>query len=106
MMKRTPRNFDGVTNVTKKVSDLLPEMLSEIAEAVGDRTEPLFQEWKNILGEEMGKLAEPVLFEDGVLTVKVKSQTLYSLLSTHEKPRLLARLQKKFPVRNIHFRVG
>ena len=60
----------------------------------------------NSMGEKMAPMTKPVSFADGVLTVKVKSSTLYSLLVAHEKPRLLGRLKEKFSIRNLVFRVG
>lgn len=54
----------------------------------------------------MAPMTEPISFFDGVLTVKVKSATLYSLLCHHEKPRLLKQLQRKFPVRQLVLRAG
>jgi len=54
----------------------------------------------------MAPFTSPVSLEDDVLTVKVKSSTLYSLLAVHEKRRLLAGLQKKFSIRDIVFRIG
>ena len=46
---------------------------------------------------------------EGVLTVRVKNATLYSLLVQHEKERLLKALQKKFSkgaVCQLVFKVG
>jgi hypothetical protein len=54
----------------------------------------------------MGPLTEPFSFIDGVLKVKVKSSTLYSLLATQEKKRILSELQKQFPIRDIALKVG
>jgi hypothetical protein len=106
MKSRTPRNYSGVENPVKKMTDLLPEMLNDLGRRAGDRREEVFRFWLDLIGEKMAPMTQPVSLVDGVLTVKVKSSTLYSLLVQHEKPRLLGRLQEKFSIRNLVFRVG
>ncbi|OGN65345.1 MAG: hypothetical protein A3E80_02030 [Chlamydiae bacterium RIFCSPHIGHO2_12_FULL_49_9] len=106
MKGRTPRNFDGIQNPGKKISDLLGEIMGEIGRKAGGGQEEIFREWFHLLGEKMGPLTEPLYVKEGVLTVKVKSPTLYSLLCQHEKPRLLRRLKQKFQIRDLIFRVG
>ncbi len=106
MGKRTPRNYSGTENPLKKASDLLPGMLSKLRCKASDSKEDLFRFWFDLIGERYAHLTEPASFFDGILTVKVKSSTLYSLLVAHEKLRLLQRLQEKFSVRDLVFRVG
>ncbi|MDE3046111.1 MAG: DUF721 domain-containing protein [Verrucomicrobiota bacterium] len=105
-IRRTPRNYDGIENPSKQLSDLLGEGLKAIREKAGQSSEEIFSAWPQIIGEQMAPLTEAVSFDDGILTVKVKSSTLYSLLSQHERPRLLKRLQEKFSIRGLKFRVG
>jgi hypothetical protein len=85
---------------------MLPESLRDIRERAGQGGEEIFHFWQELIGDKMGPLTEAVSFVDGTLVVKVKSSTLYSLLCQHERPRLLKRLQEKFPIRNLVFRVG
>lgn len=106
MTKRTPRNFDGTQNTGKKISDLLPDILADISKKIKDPREEVFQAWYQLIGEKMAPMTQPVSLIDGVLTVKVKSSTLYSLLCQHEKPRLLKQLKEKFSVQNLVFRIG
>lgn len=106
MDSRTPRNYSGTQNPTKKVVDLIPDLLDDLRIKIKDPKEEMFQFWMVLIGEKMAPLTEPISFVDGLLTVKVKSSTLYSLLVTVEKPRLLARLREKFSIRDIAFRVG
>ncbi|MGB7979023.1 MAG: DUF721 domain-containing protein [Chlamydiales bacterium] len=106
MRSRTPRNYFGTQNPVKKMAELLPEMLSDLGRKAQDPKEEIYRFWHELIGEKMAPFTEPVSFRDGVLTVKVKSSTLYSLLVAHERPRLLARLQEKFSIRNLVFRVG
>ncbi len=88
------------------MGDLLPEILTNLGRKVGDKREEVYRFWYELIGEKMAPLTEPVSLIDGILTVKVKSSTLYSLLCQHEKGRLLQRLQDKFSIRNLVFRVG
>lgn len=105
MAKRTPRNYLGVQNPAKQLGDLLPEILTDIQARCSDEKAAIFQFWEALIGEKMAPLAEPFSWVDGVLTVKVKSATLYSLLCQHEKARLLTKLREKFSVRNLIFRI-
>jgi hypothetical protein len=103
---RTPRNYAGIQNPAKKMADLLPEVLADLGKKAKVPKEEVSRVWMDLIGEKMAKFTEVASFVDGILTVKVKSSTLYSLLVTHERPRLLAKLQEQFSIRNIVFRVG
>lgn len=106
MGSRTPRNFDGILPTGKKIGDMLSDFLSQLLSKGAELPlDTVFQEWKNLLGERIAPLTEPVSFVEGVLTIIVKSSTLYSLLCQHEKPRLLRGL-KKFQVRDLVFKIG
>ena len=106
MKFRTPRNYAGTQNPAKKIAELLPDIVVDLGRKIKDPREEIFQFWRELIGEKMAPLTEPVFFADGVLTVKVKSSTLYSLLQGHEKPRLLRKLQEKFQIRDLMFRIG
>ncbi len=106
MKSRTRRNYFGTENPVKNMTELLPELLGDLERKTKDQRADIFQYWLDLMGEKMANLTEPVSFSDGVLTVKVKSSTLYSLLAVHERGRLLAKLQEKFSIRNLVFRVG
>lgn len=85
---------------------MLSEILSDLGKRTKDPSIEIFKAWQNLIGEKMAHLAEPVSYIDGILTVKVKSSTLYSLLAGPEKSRLLKTLKEKFSIRNLVFRVG
>ncbi|MBI3900684.1 MAG: DUF721 domain-containing protein [Chlamydiia bacterium] len=104
--KRTPKRFDGVQNTGKRIDQMLPDFLKEITARTADPREAVFQEWFALIGAKMAPFTEPVSLERGVLTVKVKSSTLYNLLCQHEKLSLLRQLQKKFPIQDLLFKVG
>lgn len=106
MTERTRRNFDGTTPTGKKISDLLPGILGEINGRAGDEKDAVFQLWFSLMGEKMARFTQPISLKNGVLTIKVKSATLYALLCQHEKARLLKILQEKFKISDLVFRIG
>jgi hypothetical protein len=108
-LRRTPRGYDDVAPTGKELAQLLPEWLSSIEVRFQDRPDQVFLAWKEVIGEKLAPMTHAVSFIDGVLTVKVRNSSLYSLLVQHEKGKLLEQLRKKVPsvdVRNITFRLG
>ena len=106
---RVPGQYHGTNSSGpsgKKIADLLPEIVSDIGRRGNNKREAVFALWGSLLGEKMAALTDPISLIDGVLTIKVKSATLYSLLSLHEKDRLLKQLKEKFPIRSLIFRIG
>ena len=106
---RTPKNYDGTEPTGRQIRHLLPNFLNEIGEIYKERPDLVLVGWVEIIGDKLAPMTEAVSFESGVLTVKVKNSTLHSLLSQHEKARLLKSLKDKFPsvtIRNIMFRIG
>lgn len=107
--RRTPKNYDGTGVTTHKVSDLLSSVLSQIGDAYQDRPDLIIASWPEIIGQKLAPMTEAVSFVDGVLVVKVKNSTLHSLLSQHDKQRILSSLRQKFPkvnIKNVFFRIG
>jgi predicted nucleic acid-binding Zn ribbon protein len=108
-MKRTPKNYDGILSPMKTISQLLPEWANQFQRGKKEAFSDLLHAWPEIIGPKMAKWTEAVSFVDEVLTVIVKSSTLYSVLCQHEKPQLLAKIKERFPnitVKTIVFRVG
>lgn len=106
---RTPRYYDGTSPTGKEIKKLLPHLLGKIGESQENRHDLILASWAELIGKKLAPYAEATSFRDGVLTVKVKNSTLYSLLSQHEKQRLLKSLQEKFPsvtIKNLIFRIG
>jgi len=106
---RTPRNYDGVGQTSHRVTDLLPRVMHKIGAVYKERPDLIFAAWPELLGEKIAPMTQPVSFEEGVLIVKVKNSTLFSLLQNKEKPRLLKSLRQKFPrtvIKTILFRIG
>jgi predicted nucleic acid-binding Zn ribbon protein len=107
--QRTPRNFDGTEITTRKIDLLLTNILSQIEQKAKTHVDRIEERWKEVVGEKMAPMTEVLSLENGILTVKVKNSTLYSLLCQHEKPRLLGELQKKCSkekLRDLKFRIG
>lgn len=97
----------GLTN--KLLSDLLPKALGSIGAMHRDRPDLVVAAWPQLIGPKLAPMTKAVSFENGVLFVKVSNSTLYSLLSQHERGKLLKSLREKFPsleIKNIHFRMG
>jgi len=106
-MQRTPKNYDGIASPGRTIGEMLPEILNRIHKA--NYAGGIAEAWPEIIGPKMAPMTRALSFEKGILTVLVRSSTLYSLLCRHEKPRLLRLLQERFPqtqVRDISFRPG
>jgi len=106
---RKPRGYDGTGITSHRIVDLLPKVLSSLVEINNQRPDLILASWPEIIGKELAPMTEAISFTQGVLSVKVKNSTLYSLLNQHDKPRIVARLKAKFPgvhFKNIYFRIG
>ncbi len=101
MKKKT----DPTLPTGKKIADLLPEILAGIGALKPSQTEAIFHYFCFLIGEKMAPFTEILSFKNGVLTIKVKSATLYAFMCQHEKGRLLKELQKKFQLRDLVFRI-
>lgn len=107
--KRIPKNYDGTKLTTHKMSDLLPNALDRLVGTYQDQAALIIAAWPQVLGAQLAPMTQVLSFIQGILVVKVNNSTLYSLLSQHEKPRLLANLRRRFPdveIKNILFRIG
>lgn len=106
---RTPKNYKGTGTTTRKVGPLLSAVLSQINSAYEERPDLVLAAWPEIIGPQLAPMTQAVSFVDGILTVKVKNSTLYSLLCRQDKYRILTAIQKRFPkvaVNNIAFRIA
>jgi hypothetical protein len=107
--KRTPRNYKGIDLPHKTIHNMIPFVLKKIEKKAFAQDSIIISSWKKIIGEKLSFMTQAVKFEEGILYVKVKSHTLYSLLVQHERVKLVQIYQKKFPhasVKNIHFSLG
>jgi hypothetical protein len=100
---------DETKTTSKHLSQLLPRFLKEVSKSTQKRPDLLLAAWPEVIGEKLAPMTRAVSFEQGILLVKVKNSTLYSLLSQHEKGRLLKGLKERFPhagIRDLLFRAG
>jgi predicted nucleic acid-binding Zn ribbon protein len=107
--RRTPRGYDGTQVTSQRLAPVLSQVLSKINAQHKERPDLLLAYWPQIVGPTIAPLTQAVSFQDGVLTVKVKNSTLYSLLSRDEKPKIIRALRLKFPnitLSNIYFKIG
>ena len=101
--------YSGTEPTHRQIRQLLPRFLNQINRVYEDKPNLILAAWAEILGEKLAPMTKAESFEEGMLKVKVKNSTLYSLLSQHERPRLLRCLRERFPsvqIRNIIFRIG
>lgn len=108
-MRRTPEYFDGTGLTSHKFSELLPKVLGSIQNRYKDRPDLILASWPSVVGPQFAGMTKAIEFSDGILTVKVNNSSSYSLLKTHEKSKLLAKMRSQFPnvlIRAIHFRMG
>ena len=108
-LPRTPRNYDGTDLTVKELSQILPSALEKMGANFKMRPDLVLAAWPELIGEKLLPMTQAISFIDGILTVKVKNSSLYSLLTQHEKPKLIKALQAKFPsvmIRNIVFKLG
>ncbi|MDN3508921.1 MAG: DUF721 domain-containing protein [Candidatus Neptunochlamydia sp.] len=108
-MKRTPKNYDGSMPTGRRIGDLLPEILTNLSGKVNDQPHLIIEAWPQVVGERIAKISRAVSFDGGILKVLVKNSTLLSLLVEHEKHRLMAAFQERFPkvkFQNIFFKIG
>lgn len=106
---RKPQNYDGTQNTSRQLSDLVGVELARLGDVYQERSDLLIAAWPEIIGPQLSMMTQVLSFSNGVLTVKVRNSTLHSLLSTHDKARILSAIKQKFPkvnVQNIVFRIG
>jgi hypothetical protein len=107
--RRAAKNYDGTALTTHHVGSLLQEVLQAISSQYQERPDLLLATWPEIIGPKLAGMTQALSFADGVLKVKVSNSTLHSLLSRHDKYRILAAIQQKFPkikITNIVFKIA
>jgi hypothetical protein len=108
-ISRTPKNYDGTAVTGHNFDNVLSVVLSRIRERCQERPDMVLNAWPEVIGQKLAGMTRAISFVDGVLTVKIANSTLHSLLSRHDKARILAALRKMFPkvkILNIVFRIG
>jgi hypothetical protein len=109
LYRRIPKDYDGSGVTSRHLKDLLPSALNNIGGVYQERGDLLLAAWPEVIGSQLAAMTQAVSFEQGVLLVKVKNSTLYSLLNQHDKPKILKKLRDRFPttrIDNVQFRLG
>ncbi len=106
---QTSERSEWTAVTTRHMTHLLPKVLASIEKSFHQQKQSVAAFWPEIIGSKLAPMTEVVSVCDGLLVVKVKNSTLLSLLSRHEKGRILRLLQTRCPgaeIKNIHFRIG
>ncbi len=107
MRKSAFKRGSSTEKTNKNLDVLLSFFLQELSWKKREEKEEVFKAWFAIIERELSEYTRPISYEKGVLLVKVQSSTLYALLCTHEKPKLLEKLKKKIgSLKDIQFRFG
>lgn len=107
--QRHPKNYDGNKLTSRHLRDLMPEVLVKITESFSDRPDLILAAWPDLIGPHFAPMTQAISFAEGILVVKIKNSSLYGLLSTREKGRLIQTLKTKFPkvfIKTILFKIG
>ncbi|MEM8629355.1 MAG: DUF721 domain-containing protein [Chlamydiota bacterium] len=108
-MKRVRKSGSTTDSPIKKIAPLLEDFLDKMRPRKEREKTVVFQAWYTLVGARMQDLTSPVSFYEGVLTVSVKTHTLYTFLCTHETERLLQEMRRKVrkpPIKKIRFKIG
>jgi Dna[CI] antecedent, DciA len=106
---RIPENYNGTQPTSHHVGVLLAAALAKLNGKCQERPDLLLEAWPEVIGPKQASMTQAVSFCDGILTVKVKNSTLHSLLSRHDKGRILTAIRQRFPkanIQNIVFRIA
>lgn len=91
------------------MSDILGDIKKDFSAPEETQEVNLLHIWTLCVGEKIAAMTEIKSFNQGFLVVKVAGASLCHLLSTTERPKILAKLKKDFPflrVKNLVFRSG
>jgi hypothetical protein len=103
MAKSSPK-----TALTSRlIGQLLPQFMTKLGKSYKEKPMAIIEAWPTIVGPSLAPMTQALSFREGILYVAVNNATLYSLLSAHDKPRILQNLREKFPqtvIKTIVFR--
>lgn len=106
---RIPENYNGTRPTSRHVAALVAAELTKLSGKCQERPDLLLAAWPEIIGPMHAPMTQAISFCEGILTVKVKNSTLHSLLSRHNKHRILAVIKQRFPkarIQDIVFRIA
>lgn len=100
--------YDRFSYRPKQLSNLITEYFGYIKKNQKDKEhlQHIREEFKSVIGESSKDLVEIVDINEWVISAKVKSQILYTLLKTYDGARILSEMRKKYPIRHINYFLG
>ena len=107
--RRTPKNYDGVEKTTHTMQEILPYVLKKVGRVYEEGGDQVLRAWPDAIGSQLAPMTRAVKFYDGVLTVNVRNNTLYSLLVQGDKEAILRKLRDQVPhakITGLYFRIG
>lgn len=94
---------------SKFLKDILKKAHREIFPSELSTDQSVSDIWALVVGDKIAAVTQVKSFQNGILNVYVGSASLNQLLSTSEKPKILAKFKSHYPflkVKNIVFRSG
>ena len=102
---KNPRGYRGNQSTNHSAKGFVGEWLGSIS-LTGAAAE-VIAAWPEIVGPKFATMSEAVGLRDGVLRIRVKNSTLYTLFVQYEKERLRSLLRARFTaVKDIDFKMG
>lgn len=98
-----------VKSTSKHLKDLLGGFEKQLQKLQTIPSEEILKFWPKIVGDNISKMTKAVEFKNETLFVRVNNSSLFSLLTLHEKKKLIQLLRSRFPtvkIKDIHFRLG
>lgn len=107
ILRMTQRQYKTAVT-TRLMGQLLPGYLQRVGRLYQQSPDLILKAWPTVVGPQLAPMTRALSFYDGILTVAVTNSTLYSLLSQHDKPRIIQHLREKFPhttIKTVAFRL-
>lgn len=102
---KNPRGYRGKKSTNHSAKGLVGKWLSTISGT--NASDEIIAAWPEIVGPKFATMSEAVGLYEGVLRIRVKNSTLYTLFVQYEKERLRSELQARFTlVKDIDFKMG
>ncbi len=95
----------GRRNKPEKITNIISNIKKSDIVKLGFELVPVWEKWKDIVGEEFAPFAEPSGFRRGVLYIKVRNNTIMHRLS-FDRERILMTIKeilKKDLVKDLFF---
>ncbi len=91
----------------KEVKNLLSSVLKKIDTRQKINISQIRNTWSELIGEKYSAMTEVISFDDGVLTIKINSAPLFSILKAEQKTKLESEMRKRIPalkLKKLNFR--